>query len=65
VAAGERGPFLVAQCWSRHLLSDIKLSPSDDEAPADVVLLHHLGLEDEQVARSVGGIWTARCNPTT
>ena len=25
VAAHERGPFLVAQCWSRHLLSEVKL----------------------------------------
>ena len=25
-AAGERGPLLVAQCWSSAILSDIKLS---------------------------------------
>ena len=25
-AAGERGPLLVAQCWSRQVLSDVKLS---------------------------------------
>jgi tetrapyrrole methylase family protein/MazG family protein len=47
------GPFLVAQCWSRSLLSEIKLSAtddSDDEARLpEVVLLHHLGLDDEQV----------------
>jgi tetrapyrrole methylase family protein/MazG family protein len=49
----DRGPFLVAQCWSQSLLSDIKLSPRyDGEGPEpDVVLLHHLGLEDEQVVR--------------
>ena len=32
-AAGERGPLLVAQCWSRQVLSDVKLSvevPPDD-----------------------------------
>jgi tetrapyrrole methylase family protein / MazG family protein len=48
-----RGPFLVAQCWSRELLSEIKLSPVyDGEEPTpEVVLLHHLGLEDEQVVR--------------
>jgi tetrapyrrole methylase family protein / MazG family protein len=44
------GPFLVAQCWSRSLLSEIKLSASDDEAQLpEVVVLHHLGLDDEQV----------------
>ena len=25
------GPFLVAQCWSRHLLSEVKLALPDDE----------------------------------
>jgi tetrapyrrole methylase family protein / MazG family protein len=52
-AGNGQGPFLVAQCWSQALLSDIKLSPlydGDDPAP-EVVLLHHLGLEDEQVVR--------------
>ncbi len=51
-AAGERGPLLVAQCDSQTVLSDIKLSV---DAPADqaaVVVLHHLGLADEEV-RSV------------
>jgi tetrapyrrole methylase family protein / MazG family protein len=51
-AAGERGPLLVAQCHSRQLLSDIKLA-ADDGAGEDegrtAVLLHHLGLADEQV----------------
>jgi tetrapyrrole methylase family protein / MazG family protein len=50
-AAGEGGPFLVAQCWSRHLLSEVKLAAPDDgrELPRPV-LLHHLGLTDEVVA---------------
>jgi len=49
--AADRGPFLVAQCWSRRLLSDIKLSVPDDAevGSARPVLLHHLGLEDEHV----------------
>jgi tetrapyrrole methylase family protein/MazG family protein len=49
--ADEAGPFLVAQCWSPTLLSGIKLSVDDeaDVALPDVVLLHHLGLDDEQV----------------
>jgi tetrapyrrole methylase family protein / MazG family protein len=47
-AAGERGPLLVAQCWSRAVLSDIKLSV--ETAPlGSVTFLHHLGLHDEQV----------------
>ena len=52
VAAAERGPFLVAQCWSRHLLSEVKLAFGDDAAAAQPrpVLLHHLGLDDEMVA---------------
>jgi tetrapyrrole methylase family protein / MazG family protein len=51
--SNERGPFLVAQCWSRQVLSDIKLSPLyDGDGPVpEVVLLHHLGLEDEHVVR--------------
>lgn len=52
-AAGERGPFLVAQCWSRQVLSDVKLSLHDDAAAAALprpVILHHLGLDDEVVA---------------
>jgi tetrapyrrole methylase family protein/MazG family protein len=52
VIGDQSGPFLVAQCWSRHLLSDVKLAVSDEgdlELPRPV-LLHHLGLEDEVVA---------------
>jgi tetrapyrrole methylase family protein/MazG family protein len=50
-AAGQQGPFLVAQCWSPSLLSDIKLSvpDADDAALPRVTLLHHLGLDDERV----------------
>jgi len=49
----DRGPYLVGQCWSQALLSEIKLSPTLDESVPvpDVVLLHHLGLPDEQVVR--------------
>jgi tetrapyrrole methylase family protein/MazG family protein len=50
-AAGERGPLLVAQCWSQEVLSAIKLSLDTDlldEVP-QVTLLHHLGLDDERV----------------
>jgi tetrapyrrole methylase family protein/MazG family protein len=51
-AAGERGPLLVAQCHSRQVLSDIKLAADDaagDDDARTAVLLHHLGLADEQV----------------
>ena len=47
-AAGERGPLVVAQSDTATVLSDIKLSVEDD-APAAVVVLHHLGLPDERV----------------
>jgi tetrapyrrole methylase family protein / MazG family protein len=43
----------VAQCWSRHLLSEVKLAAPDEdglELPRPV-LLHHLGLADEVVAQ--------------
>jgi tetrapyrrole methylase family protein/MazG family protein len=45
-AAGERGPLLVAQCDSRQVLSDIKLS-ADDLGP--VTVLQRLGLPEESV----------------
>lgn len=50
-AAGERGPLLVAQCWSSAVLSEVKLAV-DTEAPTEpltATLLRHLGLPDEQV----------------
>ncbi len=48
---GERGPFLVAQCWSKSLLSEIKLSgdDEDDDRLPPVTLLWHLGLPEEEV----------------
>ena len=47
-AAGERGPLLVAQCWSPELLSEVKLS-TDAPPGVRVTVLHHLGLDDERV----------------
>jgi tetrapyrrole methylase family protein/MazG family protein len=51
VARGEDGPFLVAQAWSRQMLSEVKLGVGEpgEGAPPRAVLLHHLGLEDELV----------------
>jgi tetrapyrrole methylase family protein / MazG family protein len=53
-AAGERGPLLVAQCWSTAVLSEIKLSVDIDRLPPGqpaptAIVLHHLGLPDERV----------------
>ena len=53
-AAGDRGPLLVAQCWTTQLLSDIKLAVDTDlltagAPPPTATILHHLGLPDEQV----------------
>ncbi len=45
-AAGQRGPLLVAQCDSRAVLSDIKLSV---DAGPSVTVLQRLGLPDETV----------------
>jgi tetrapyrrole methylase family protein/MazG family protein len=46
-AAGDAGPLLVGQCWSKDVLSAVKLSFDGDPGPA--LLLHHLGLGDEAV----------------
>ena len=47
--SADDGPLLVAQCWTPTLLSEIKLSAEEEDGLPDVVLLHHLGLPDEQV----------------
>ena len=47
-AAGLRGPLLVAQCWSKAVLSGVKLA-SDPPTGTTVTVLHHLGLPDEAV----------------
>ncbi len=47
-AAGSAGPLLVAQCWSRSVLSAIKISVDVEPTPP-VTILHHLGLDDEVV----------------
>ena len=53
-AAGERGPMLIAQCDSSHVLSEIKLALDSGPTPcmrpdATVVVLQRLGLPDEVV----------------
>jgi len=57
----------VAQCWSKSVLSDIKLSietDSTDEAPS-VTVLHHLGLDDEVVTTVRWTSSTAASSPIT
>ena len=49
-AAGERGPMPVAQCDSRFVLSDIKLSV-EDPPTEPVTVLQRLGLPDELVVQ--------------
>ena len=46
-AAGQTGPLLVAHCYGRRVLSEIKLSVED--GPERVVVLQRLGLPDESV----------------
>ena len=46
--AADPGPHLVAQVWSKSILSEIKLA-LDAEPDRPAVLLHHLGLDDELV----------------
>src|SRR5205085_136780 len=48
-AAGERGPMLVVQCDSPHVLSDIKLAVETPPRQR-VVVLQRLGSADQSVA---------------
>ncbi|MGZ4704462.1 MAG: MazG family protein [Acidimicrobiales bacterium] len=53
-AAGERGPLLIAQCDSVHVLSDVKLALDGGIDPClgpdePMVVLQRLGLPDEAV----------------
>jgi tetrapyrrole methylase family protein/MazG family protein len=47
-ASAGGGALLVGQCWSRTVLSEIKLA-SEDDGPQTATILYHLGLADEQV----------------
>ena len=51
-AAGLTGPLLVAHTHANWVLSEIKLSIEDPDPTTEVVILHHLGLSDEQVIRT-------------
>ena len=49
-AAGERGPLLVAQCDTRRVLSDVKLTVEHDSGDRTVTVLQRLGLPDQSVS---------------
>jgi tetrapyrrole methylase family protein/MazG family protein len=48
-AAAPSGPLIVAQAWSRRLLSAVKLSLEDPPPGQKAIILHHLGLPEEQI----------------
>lgn len=52
-AAGDEGALLIAHCHANWVLSDIKLAAEDSGSATNdetaVVILHHLGLDDECV----------------
>ncbi|MSO59321.1 MAG: nucleoside triphosphate pyrophosphohydrolase [Ilumatobacteraceae bacterium] len=48
-AAGKHGPLLIAHVHANWVLSNVKLSIDDAADDVPVVLLHHLGLMDEQI----------------
>ena len=49
LAAGESGPLLVAQTHANWVMSNIKLAHESAIGDEPVVILHHLGLEDQKV----------------
>lgn len=51
-AAGYTGPMLVAHTHANWVLSDIKLSIDDIDPTTPVVLLHHIGLPEEQLVHT-------------
>jgi tetrapyrrole methylase family protein/MazG family protein len=49
LAAGDSGPLLVAQCHAQWVLSNIKLAHESATGDEPVVILHHLGLDDQRI----------------
>lgn len=47
--ANDSGPMLVAHTHANWVLSDIKLAGEDVDPNTEVILLHHLGLDDERI----------------
>lgn len=48
-AANESGPMLIAHTHANWVLSNIKLAGEDVDPDTEVILLHHLGLDDERI----------------
>lgn len=51
-AANDSGALVVAHTHANWVLSDIKLAGEDVDPSTPVVLLHHLGLDDEQIVHT-------------
>ena len=49
LAAGQTGPLLVAQCHANWVMSNIKLAHESASGDEPVVILHHLGLDDQKI----------------
>ena len=49
LAAGETGPLLVAQCHANWVMSNIKLAHESATGDEPVIILHHLGLDEEKI----------------
>jgi tetrapyrrole methylase family protein/MazG family protein len=52
LAAGLTGPLLVAQCHANWVMSNIKLAHESANGDEPVVILHHLGLGDQQIVHT-------------
>lgn len=51
-AAGHTGALLIAHTHANWVLSNIKLSIENPDPTTDVILLHHVGLEDEKIVHT-------------
>ena len=49
LGAGQTGPLLVAQCHANWVMSNIKLAHESANGDEPVVILHHLGLDDQKI----------------
>ena len=54
-AAGYTGALLIAHTHANWVLSNIKLSIDDPDPTTEVILLHHVGLDDEKIVHTT---WT-------
>jgi tetrapyrrole methylase family protein/MazG family protein len=51
-AAGYTGPMLVAHTHANWVLSNIKLTIDDPDPHTPVILVHHVGLDDEKIVHT-------------